>query len=266
MIELYHYPPSTCSQKVRLVLAEKQLDFVGHVVDLPSGGQHAPKYVKLNPGHVVPTLVHNGLALIESTLICEYLDDAFPDIPLLPATPAGRHAARLWTQSIDRLHAHAGALTFALGPRRLIAAQGPEAIEANVSQMVGEKARADRRNVLELGSASPIFLEALKAFIGALDRIEATLGERQWLAGETVSLADAAALPYVLRLDHLSMAPLIYARENLAAWYKCMQARPSYDVAITSQTSPMVQVLRAASADTWPEIEILAAKMSLPEN
>ena len=79
MLELYHYAFSTCSQKVRLVLAEKGLDFVSHEVDLMTGGQHDAEYVKLNPNHVVPTLVHDGVGLIESTLINEYLDEAFPD-------------------------------------------------------------------------------------------------------------------------------------------------------------------------------------------
>ena len=79
MIELYHFGFSTCSQKVRLVLAEKGLEFVSHEVDLLGGAQHDPEYVKLNPNHVVPTLVHDGTTLIESTLINEYLDEAFPD-------------------------------------------------------------------------------------------------------------------------------------------------------------------------------------------
>ena len=68
MLELYHFPFSTCSQKVRLVLAEKGLDFVSHEVDIISGRQHDPEYVKLNPGHVVPTLVHDGRPVIESKL------------------------------------------------------------------------------------------------------------------------------------------------------------------------------------------------------
>ena len=57
-LELYHNGISTCSQKVRLVLAEKGLDFVSHDVNLLAGEQHDPEYVKLNPNHVVPTLVH----------------------------------------------------------------------------------------------------------------------------------------------------------------------------------------------------------------
>ena len=78
-LELYHYAISTCSQKVRLVLAEKGLEFESHTVDLLAGGQHAVDYVKLNPNHVVPTLVHDGRVLIESSLINEYLDEAFPE-------------------------------------------------------------------------------------------------------------------------------------------------------------------------------------------
>ena len=66
MLELYHFALSTCSQKVRLVLAEKNLEFVSHEVDLISGAQHDPDYVRLNPKHVVPTLVHDGGVLIES--------------------------------------------------------------------------------------------------------------------------------------------------------------------------------------------------------
>ena len=84
-LELYHNALSTCSQKVRLVLAEKGLDFESHPVDLAGGEQHAPDYVKMNPNHVVPTLVHDGRVLIESSLINEYLDEAFPERPLRPA-------------------------------------------------------------------------------------------------------------------------------------------------------------------------------------
>ena len=80
MLELHHTNVSTCSQKVRLVLAEKRLEFESHEVDLIGGAQHDSEYVKLNPNHVVPTLIHDGRVLIESTLINEYLDDAFPRI------------------------------------------------------------------------------------------------------------------------------------------------------------------------------------------
>ena len=103
MLELYHNAVSTCSQKVRLVLDAKGLDYTSHEIDLVGGGQHDPDYVKLNPNHVVPTLVDDGRVFIESTLINEYVDEAYPGQPLRPSDPAGRHAVRLWTKKIDAL-------------------------------------------------------------------------------------------------------------------------------------------------------------------
>ena len=76
-IILHHNGPSTCSQKVRLVLAEKGLDYESREINIQAGEQHDPDYVKLNPNHVVPTLEHAGGVFIESALISEYLDDAF---------------------------------------------------------------------------------------------------------------------------------------------------------------------------------------------
>jgi glutathione S-transferase len=255
VLTLYHSPPSTCSQKVRLVLAEKQLAYRSHIIDLFSRGQHDPDYVKLNPNHVVPTLVHGEHVIIESMLIGDYLEDAFPQFPLMPAAPVGRHAVRLWTQYVDRVHAHAAVLSFAVGARRLIIAQGAEAIEANVANVHGEKAKAARRSVLELGVASPLFAEALAAFVALLDRMAATLEARPWLAGEDFSLADTAALPYVLRLDHLAMTPLIVARPGVADWYARVAARPSYGPAVTDHLAPpMVAMLHANGSDAWPEI------------
>ena len=122
MLELYHAPISTCSQKVRLVLAEKGLEWEGHVLDLLHGDQHRPEYRQLNPHGVVPTLVDRGRPLIESTLINEYLDDAYSDprsgVPLRPSDPAERHAMRLWTKYLDEvLHPACGTVTYAIAMR-----------------------------------------------------------------------------------------------------------------------------------------------------
>ena len=86
-LELYHHGSSVCAAKVRLVLAEKGLEWQGHYIDILKGEQFDPNYMKLNPKAVVPTLVHDGRVLSESTVICEYLDDAFPEPSLKPADP-----------------------------------------------------------------------------------------------------------------------------------------------------------------------------------
>ena len=100
-MELYHFGFSTCSQKVRLVLAEKGLEFDSHEVNLIAGEQHDPEYVRLNPDHVVPTLVDQGKVLVESTLIIRYLDDAHHEPPLRPADALVRYRVERWLKHID---------------------------------------------------------------------------------------------------------------------------------------------------------------------
>jgi glutathione S-transferase len=75
MLELYTNPMSPCAQKVRIVLAEKGLEWTPHQVSLKDKENLEPWYLELNPLGVVPTLVHDGKPVIESSIICEYLDD-----------------------------------------------------------------------------------------------------------------------------------------------------------------------------------------------
>jgi hypothetical protein len=158
MIALHHFGFSTCSQKVRLVLAEKGLDFTSHEVNLMAGAQHDPAYVKLNPKHVVPTLVHDGEVLVESTLIIEYLDDAFPEPPLRPKDALGRYRVAHWLKHADEtLHPAAPIVTFAIGPRKALLAQPKEVREANIAGIPDPVARATRRSVIEHGVAAPEF-------------------------------------------------------------------------------------------------------------
>ena len=97
-LELYHGLASTCSKKVRLCLYEKGLAFRSHLLDLQAFEQHRPEYLKLNPNGVVPTLIHRGEPIVETNVIIEYIEDAFPNTPLRPADPLGRAKMRWWIQ------------------------------------------------------------------------------------------------------------------------------------------------------------------------
>lgn len=264
-IELYHNNFSTCSQKVRLVLAEKGLDFVSHEIDLLSGAQHDPEYVKLNPNHVVPTLVHDGAVLVESTLINEYVDEAFADKPMRPAHPRGRHAVRLWTKRMDeKVHAATAVVTFAIGPRSLLLQQPAEVREANIDAIPDPAGREARRSVIERGVDAPEFAGALAKMIAMLDQVDASLKAGGWLSGESFGLADACVLPYVLRLDHLAMAPLLSsdARPALADWYARAQHRPSFEIAVSKWAPDFaVEFLRMSGAQVWPQVEAIAARL-----
>jgi glutathione S-transferase len=263
-IELHHNGLSSCSQKVRLVLAEKGLDFTSRDVNLVAGEQHRPDYVKLNPNHVVPTLVHDGRVLIESSLINEYLDDAFPEPSLRPASPAGRHAMRLWVKQIDeKVHPAAGVITYAIGARPAALAQPEQVREANLAAIPDAARRAARRSVLEHGVKAPEFAGALGAFLDLIDGMEAKLTPGGWLSGDRFGLADAAALPYVLRLEHLAMTPLLTqaARPRVADWLARVKARPSFGVAITAWApAPILKLFRSQGEAVWSDVEPLTQR------
>jgi len=265
MIELYHFGFSTCSQKVRLVLAEKGIEFVSHEINLMAGGQHDPDYVKLNPKHVVPTLVHDGNVLVESSLIIAYLDDAFPEPPLRPTDALGRYAAARWIKLVDdHLHPAAPVVTFALGPRNAILQQPKEVREANIAAIPDPLARATRRSVIEHGVAAPEFAGALGVFIDTLDAMEVALARRRWLSGDGFGLADATLLPYVLRLEHLAMDPLLdrSARPKIADWLARVKALPSYASAVEAWAVPAaVEMMRSTGKQAWPEVEPITRRV-----
>src|SRR5215475_3017091 len=99
MLELYHSINSVCAQKVRIALAEKGLEYTDHLM-LLGGDQFDPAYMKLNPNAVVPTLVHDGVPVIESSTILYYIDEVFPTPPLMPRDPHARARVRLYNKLI----------------------------------------------------------------------------------------------------------------------------------------------------------------------
>src|SRR5262245_31942465 len=101
MLELYHNNISVCSQRVRLVLAGKNEPWTSRQVTLTKGEQLTPEFKQINPRGVVPVIVHDGRVIIESGVICEYLDEVFPEPPLKPADPATRALMRVWAKVPD---------------------------------------------------------------------------------------------------------------------------------------------------------------------
>src|ERR1700691_212835 len=101
MLKLYSYVNSICTQKVFITLAEKTIAYHTQNVDLFKNEQFKPDYLKINPKGVVPALDHDGRIVIESTLICAYLDECFPTPRLMPADPWLRARMRLWSKAVD---------------------------------------------------------------------------------------------------------------------------------------------------------------------
>ena len=126
MLELYHSINSVCAQKVRIALEEKGQPAKDHLMTL-RGDQFEPAYLKLNPGGVVPTLIHDGESIIESPLILYYIDDAFPTPPLMPKSPRLRHRVRMYNKLIDEyVHNSCMIFTFATAFRPAFLKMAPK--------------------------------------------------------------------------------------------------------------------------------------------
>jgi glutathione S-transferase len=201
---------SICSQKVRLVLAEKGLDWESHHLNLRAGEHQQDWYIKLNPRAVVPTLIDGDIVVPESNVINEYLDERFPEPPLKPSDPLGRARIRLWTKQLDEGVHDAGVavVSFALAFRHQYLARGKDG-QQMLENIPDAFKRERRRDVIEKGIDSPHFRLAMERLLKLYADMDVTLTRQAWLAGHRYSIADAAFIPYVARLEHLEMMGLL---------------------------------------------------------
>lgn len=231
-LELYHSPISTCSQKVRLVLAEKNLVWTGHAITFKTAEHLTPAYLKLNPNGVVPTLVHDGDPIIESSVINEYLDEVFPQPSLRPADLKARARMRAWRQYIDEV------------PTPAIRPISFNTFFVPIWQQMSEQQFLDYTERLPLrkhfyrkmgrnGFAQADLDEALDKLTQTLDRMERALHDGPWIVGAQYSLADVALTPTIVRLEDCSLSRLWDSRPHVADWYARIKNRPNFATAYT---------------------------------
>jgi glutathione S-transferase len=231
MLTLYDFGNSVCCQKVRITMRAKGLAWESVKVDLFKAEQYDPEYLKLNPKGIVPTLVHDGKPIIESTLICEYLDDAFPQPPLIPADPWLRTRMRLWSKMVDEgLFEGVTEISFSAMFRERMRNM-PEEIRERRFRNIGDPRRRDRFiSTYELGVRSPFVIHGIAAYERAFKMLEDTLSEGgPWIVSASPSLADINLMPFVARLDYLGLLDLwIKNRPSVMAWWALAREWPSF--------------------------------------
>src|SRR5258708_7440782 len=177
MVRLYHGRTSVCSVKTRLALAEKGVDWESQLLTL-RGDQFDPAYLKLNPNAVVPTIVHDGTVIIESTVIMHYVNDAFPGPPLMAAEATSRAKVHMTTKLVDEyVHNACTVLTFATVNRPSLLQMKPEDPEAAVARPPSRARAEAKRQVAAHGLDAPLVVDALHYQETLLDRIDAAMKE-----------------------------------------------------------------------------------------
>jgi len=231
VLVLYQFGNSVCAQKVRITLAEKGLSWEAREVDLFKSEQYNPEYLKLNPKGVVPTLIHEGHAICESTLICEYLDDVFPEPKLTPADPYDRSQMRLWSKMVDEgLHEGVTEISFSAMFREKMKNLTPEARELRFQNIGDPKRRMRFMSTYNDGVDSPFVLHAIAAYEKAFKTLEGTLSDgRDWIFGDRHTLADINIMPYAARLVYLGLFDVWNAdRPHVQAWWERASSLQSF--------------------------------------
>jgi glutathione S-transferase len=242
MLELYHNDMSTCAQKIRATLAEKDLAWDGHELNLRTGEQHKPQFLKLNPRGVVPVLVHDGKVVTESNIIMEYLEDAFPDAKrLMPKSAVGKAAVRNLLQRLDTtLHLHIATISVGIAFRDQLLAvhQNEQALESYYSAVPDARLQAVYRDVVPSGASSKSFLSALDAWKRQFADMNIALAASDWLVDNELTLADLAYLPYMCRFEHLHMMEIWSRYPALTSWFERCKQTAGYRNGIEAWLNP----------------------------
>ena len=176
MIKLYDFKSSPSCQRVRVVLAEKNLAYETVPIDLRAQAQKTPDYLKLNPYGKVPVLTDNDTVLYESCIINEYLDEKYPTPPLMPSDPAKKAKARIL---IDYGLTH---------------------LDAPYQKLRMETMKDEKDQNKDVIAAAQSELRRL------MQRLENEIGDQPYLVGN-FALVDAALVPRFIRLEGFGVLP-----------------------------------------------------------
>lgn len=228
-IILYHALFSTCSQKVRYLLAIKGLAYESKLVSLPDAEHLENWYLAINPNGVVPSLVHHGEPIIDSSVICEYLDEVFPEIPLTPSDPVLRARMRAWMRYFEEV------------PTAAIRAPSFNALFAGDIASRGEAENRRRSDRMPLrkhfyaklgpqGFPPEMIEESTEKLAACIARVDRACRESgPFLLGSQLTIADITLLPTIVRMEDIGMDRLWRDSASLVHWYGLMKSKPAFD-------------------------------------
>lgn len=259
MLELYHNDMSVCAQKVRMVLSHKDLDWEGPNVNLRAGEQFSPDFRKINPKGVVPVLVHNGEVVTESNVIIEYLEEVFPELALMSSDPIERAQTRVWLTRLDAgLHEQVAVISFCIAFRHQMLKKYPtkEGLQEFFSKITDPNRKAVMEDMVVNGMDSPRLYLAVFAYNKLIKDMAVALATKDFLVGETMSLADLSFLPYIERLEQLQLSAWWSEYPQIDQWLDRIRDTKAYELGIREWHNPAyIGMMKTFGAKAWPQIK-----------
>jgi len=228
-LKYYHAEPVANSLKSMVPLLEKGLAFESMYVDLHKFEQHSAWFVAINPEGQVPVLNHDGNIITHTTVINEYLEDVFPDVPLRPRNPVGAARMRYWNKFVDE---HVMNHVSMHGWHRMVGIIARKIESGEFEKLMERIPLPDQRKKWQTarsGFSEADLANATEKIIYAIDKVDAQLAKTKWLAGDDYTLADINFYSMCGMMVERMFPELEVAKRcpRLIAWRENMGARPA---------------------------------------
>ncbi|MBL6865103.1 MAG: glutathione S-transferase family protein [Rhodospirillales bacterium] len=230
MLELYYLKEadSVCSNRAVITLIEKGIDeWTPHYIKLLNEDHFEDSYLSINPKAVVPTLVHNGMPIRESSIICDYIDELIPERPLKPENIVDRAYLREWIKESDEVgFPGIAALNFVTRFRSVIPI---DILERRWKKQPDLEKTLRQQSVIREGMASEWVLRGLVGWDKIFQKMEDTLSDgRPWIMGENLTLVETCYAPLIKVLDMIKWLDIWFTdRPNVRQWWDSLGNRPS---------------------------------------
>jgi glutathione S-transferase len=229
-LTLYNFSQSTCTQNVRLSQWEKGLAFEDRTVDHKTREHLYPAYLAPNPNGVVPTLVHDGAVIINSSVICAYLDEVFPENSLSMSEPVGQAHMRKWLRYFEEVPTPA----IRVPSFNQYLARRYETMSNDQYAQMAENHPIRKRFYQRPGKnqfSDAETKESIDRLQQTVDRVEAALGAdgRPWLMGDRLTIADICLMPTIDRMADLGLQSMCEEEyPYVTGWYDRFAARDAF--------------------------------------
>ena len=226
-LHLYHAGISNCAMRVRVTLEEKDLPWTSHHLDILKKEHQTPEYFGINPNGVVPTLVDDGVVIIESDDIIDYLDKKFPEPPLRPTSDSGREEVYEWMKLAVNNHVGAVKTFIYFHKIQKFMRQSAEEKE-NYSKLQANEQLRDfhSKNSSQKSISQEDLDRAEKILTDCFTKAETILSEHDWLVENQYSLADITWMPL-----HFTLIRSSFSFDDYPAiqdWAKRISERTSF--------------------------------------
>ena len=247
-LHLYHTGRSNCSARARLLILEKHLPWTSHHIDLYTKKNISADYFGINPKGVVPTLVHDGIVIVESNDILLYIEQEFPEPSFTPEARTEQDEMKTWLKRSGDIHIP-GIKTYAYAKvNAALVVKTPEEVELyrelqKDPDLLAFHAKHDlpgsNFSDEDVNSAETLLREAL-------GEMNDNIGRWGWLVGGIYSLADISWAPTYTTLQRAGFPLEDYP--HLAPWYERIMEREAAQRALADWfREPLMGVMEMAA-------------------